>query len=277
MENKIRYQFDRLPMVLFLACLVVTAVAGSLSYGKDQTGKVIYKIGKPIFLSCNGGDQNDKIEWKKDDKLFAKNSEAKERYSIIGKEGSFSIGVTNEHDAGEYSCWLKDDHKEFSVYASVIVKIPENIYVIEEEKLDITCIVKGTDPKVSWEFRAENETEAMVIPGNDTRYKLIEHDNVKDSRLQIEKSMLSDRGYFTCIGWNDDSQGEKFQSEGFVRVKDKLAALWPFLGIVAEVFVLCAIILIYEKRRNKTDLDESDTDQSPDQKNDHQKDVRHRK
>ncbi len=45
----------------------------------------------------------------------------------------------------------------------------------------------------------------------------------------------------------------------------KLAALWPFLGICAEVFVLCAIILIYEKRRNKAELDESDTDQSPEQ------------
>lgn len=46
------------------------------------------------------------------------------------------------------------------------------------------------------------------------------------------------------------------ESEGLLRVKDKLAALWPFLGICAEVFVLCTIILIYEKRRNKTDLDE---------------------
>jgi len=44
-----------------------------------------------------------------------------------------------------------------------------------------------------------------------------------------------------------------------------LAALWPFLGIVAEVVVLCTIILIYEKKRNKTELDESDTDQSPEQ------------
>ena len=46
-------------------------------------------------------------------------------------------------------------------------------------------------------------------------------------------------------------------------VTDKLAALWPFLGICAEVFVLCAIILIYEKKRNKTELEESDTDNSP--------------
>lgn len=48
-------------------------------------------------------------------------------------------------------------------------------------------------------------------------------------------------------------------------VVGKLAALWPFLGICAEVFILCAIILVYEKRRNKADLDESDTDQSPEQ------------
>jgi hypothetical protein len=32
---------------------------------------------------------------------------------------------------------------------------------------------------------------------------------------------------------------------------DKLAALWPFLGIVAEVVILCTIIFIYEKKRNK--------------------------
>lgn len=45
---------------------------------------------------------------------------------------------------------------------------------------------------------------------------------------------------------------------------DKLAALWPFLGICAEVIILCAIILIYEKKRNKSEMEESDTDQSPD-------------
>jgi len=40
----------------------------------------------------------------------------------------------------------------------------------------------------------------------------------------------------------------------------KFAALWPFLGICAEVLILCIIILIYEKRRNKSELEESDTD-----------------
>lgn len=95
--------------------------------------------------------------------------------------------------------------------------------------------------------------------------QLLKSDDIDDAKLLIEKSLMSDRGFYTCIGWNDLTQDEKTKSEGFVRVKDKLAALWPFLGICGEVFVLCAIILIYEKRRNKTDLDESDTDQSPDQ------------
>jgi hypothetical protein len=40
-------------------------------------------------------------------------------------------------------------------------------------------------------------------------------------------------------------------------ISDKLAALWPFLGIVAEVIVLCVIILVYEKRRSKK-LEEED-------------------
>lgn len=51
----------------------------------------------------------------------------------------------------------------------------------------------------------------------------------------------------------------------YFRLTGKLAALWPFLGICAEVIILCAIILVYEKRRNKEGLDESDTDQSPEQ------------
>ena len=42
-------------------------------------------------------------------------------------------------------------------------------------------------------------------------------------------------------------------------ISDKLAALWPFLGIVAEVIVLCAIILIYEKKKSKQMADEDDS------------------
>jgi len=42
-----------------------------------------------------------------------------------------------------------------------------------------------------------------------------------------------------------------------------MAALWPFLGICAEVIILCLVIFIYEKKRNKSEFEESDTDQGP--------------
>lgn len=114
--------------------------------------------------------------------------------------------------------------------------------------------------------KRNDSVETITIEGDEERYKLEEANDVDNAKLVINPAKLSDRGTYTCVGTNDYMVGlPPATSATFLRVKDKLAALWPFLGICAEVFLLCAIILIYEKRRNKTDLDDSDTDQSPDQ------------
>jgi len=34
-------------------------------------------------------------------------------------------------------------------------------------------------------------------------------------------------------------------------VADKFAALWPFLGVCVEVFILCAVIFLYERKQSK--------------------------
>lgn len=43
-------------------------------------------------------------------------------------------------------------------------------------------------------------------------------------------------------------------------IVDKLAALWPFLGICAEVAILCSIIFVYERRKSISQCDEPETD-----------------
>lgn len=83
------------------------------------------------------------------------------------------------------------------------------------------------------------------------------------SELKVCSLRMSDEEFLFIIWLNGNSSLSLTRSR-FIQT-GKLAALWPFLGICAEVFILCAIILVYEKRRNKEGLDESDTDQSPEQ------------
>lgn len=54
--------------------------------------------------------------------------------------------------------------------------------------------------------------------------------------------------------------------EEFVRVKDKMAPLWPAIGIVAQIVVLVFVIVISERRRKQDEVDESDTDEAPEKK-----------
>ena len=87
---------------------------------------------------------------------------------------------------------------------------------------------------------------------------------VNGASLTIRNIQMSDTGYVSCKVYYEGNEEYKGIKKAELKVKDKLAALWPFLGICAEVVVLCAIILVYEKKRNKAELEESDTDQSPD-------------
>lgn len=284
-------------MVLFIACLAITVVAGKLkpSYGDKEDSNMLFNVTRPIVLTCTSdvAGETENIQWSKkvstddddddddEDKMVLKKvgeiKQLKGRHTIIPKEGRFIIESSNRQDAGNYTCSLGGESFTFNVFSMVYVKVDDNAYVIEEERFELPCKVRGTKPGVIWEHRPEKSNQSNQVQEDNERIKLEPYNGVEDALLVIEKAKLSDRGYYTCIGsnlWMDEPN----KSESFVRVKDKLAALWPFLGICAEVFLLCAIILIYEKRRNKTDLDESDTDQSPDQKNDHKdSDVRHRK
>ena len=44
----------------------------------------------------------------------------------------------------------------------------------------------------------------------------------------------------------------------FLKLKGTLAALWPFLAIIAEVIILCIIILVFEKKCAKKETTNED-------------------
>lgn len=240
----------------------------------DVTIKVLTKNDSAVVLNCperSGG------EWFKDKKPL----ELSENIRLDDKEGSLTVIHDSHKDIfGNYTCKVGNYSADYRVVKKPEVLLPDATNVVEGEKLHLTCVVKIGDPglKILWIFKGQNYTNSKG------RVKLSkdEEKGMNNAVFNLEEIQMEDRGNVTCIGFYNISDSNEMHydiAKSFVRVKDKLAALWPFLGICAEVLVLCVIILVYEKKRNKSELEESDTDQSPDTKPTPNKDsdVRQRK
>jgi len=249
----------------------------SISVNYDA-GSTVYKsidLKTPLEIQCNTTETGIRMEWEKDGENI---TVPKDTRIKITDDNKLVIEKPKYGDVGNYSCTIfkhdaKTGEKNIIVIAKPVVVMQKDVTVVEGERLTLECVVHGTPPpNISWTF------------GNETNYSgrgrviLKPHDDGLNALFVIDEATMDDRGSYSCIATNANNYTDS--ASVYVRVKDKLAALWPFLGICAEVFVLCAIILIYEKKRNKTELEESDTDNSPETKNtpDHGKDsVRQRK
>jgi len=260
-------------ILLFLAVLAQSGAADVLEANYDNVERQLKVFDetktKPLILSCNITTPGSyKLRWLRNNVDVSLDSQLKGRYDIIDVENKFIISSPKEEDAGNFTCSVEElkASKDFVVAAKVYFKqISHSAAVVEGEKLKLHCIAYGTNPEITWVIGNETYTESRG------RIRLDEDERkIKNAVLYIENVVLEDRQTYNCTGTNDaikfgNADYSEAQEYIYVRVKGKLAALWPFLGICAEVFVLCAIILIYEKRRNKAELEESDTDQSPEQ------------
>lgn len=265
-------------------------------YTSPEKSSVIFTVKKELTISCNvtiegGSVENVAVEWKKEGKLLSEIEGLSGRFktSKSGLKFTLSVSHAEYNDAGNWTCSALVEGQEkassqITVASTIAVRIKtENINVVEEEKLRIECNVLGNPyPSIIWRIESSNYNGST---GYDDRIQIKDYvddtsKTVENGVLIIEKVDKQDRGLYYCIATNRFNDKESLEAKSMIRIKDKYAALWPFLGICVEVILLCAIIIIYEKKRNKTELEESDTDQSPDQKNtpDHGKDanLRHR-
>ncbi|CAG0879184.1 unnamed protein product [Cyprideis torosa] len=227
------------------------------------TSPAVLKVKEPLVLQCNATNEYEVIQvlWIFEDKLI---NGSDGRHEL--DEGTLRIPNPRLSDAGEYTCKVEmrfgSTSKNFSEVISVKLAAHVNAFrarsinYVEGDTLNLVCDATGKPtPSIYW------MKDKLPLSATDDRTKMLANrDGTPNAVLKITNLDKSDAGNYSCSAENEVSEGSELASAWItIRVKDKLAALWPFLGICLEVFILCLIILIYEKRRNKDYTDEDDT------------------
>lgn len=230
--------------------VVVILAALAVVYAADESEKqnVVFEYKKSVTLDCSGlGDD-----------VFVYNETSNDTYERLNESAKVTvdnqkvtiIDLRREEIQGKYSCRSGNTKeavkREFVQNVGPYFFKPEklSITITEGGPVELSCkLLYGQDSKVDFAWsRGVNES---VIVSNE-KYNITSDGTT--TKLVISKVEDADKGYYNCSAKNAyGSHTEVIQ----LRVKDQLAALWPFLAIVVEVIVLCLIILIYEKKCNK--------------------------
>ncbi|UYV68305.1 NPTN [Cordylochernes scorpioides] len=186
------------------------------------------------------------------------------RIAVHNANHSLVIHKTTAQDTGPYMCVMDSAVVGSGINTTIYVNIkPEvkpfgkSLNLVEGEELKLHCAIKmGMPlPSITW------LKDSQPLNLSDDRISLLEDNVVPNAKLVIADLQMRDRATYTCVAENLAGNSS---TSTLVRVKNKLGALWPFIGICGEVAILCFIIFLYEKKRVNPDYDESDTDQQTD-------------
>ncbi|NXQ03954.1 BASI protein, partial [Vidua macroura] len=204
-----------------------------------------------LTLSCNISGPHPTVtghKWIHKEKVLQEDSNpaAFTSYTIEGKM---------EEHSGVYECVFEANPQ---IKGQVNISVPPQVTAYKKSEHGnegdtgvLTCKNPSFPAVTTWSWhksgqgRLDNASGRYIIKssGNKTELRIL--------KLDIEQ----DTGDYFCNGTNSLGTGDATVN---LRVRSRLAALWPFLGIVAEVLVLVTIIFIYEKRRKPDEVPDDD-------------------
>ncbi|KAI5201419.1 basigin [Manis pentadactyla] len=173
--------------------------------------------------------------------------------------------VDPEDASGKYSCIFLPEH---AGRTSIEVKGPPNVKAVkksehatERETVVLSCKSDSFPPVTDWVWFKKTDSEDQVITNSSQGRRFVVSTEAQSELHLLDLDLEADPGQYVCNGTNTEGTG---QATITLRVRHRFAALWPFLGIVAEVLVLVTVIFIYEKRRKPDEVpDDEDTGSAP--------------
>lgn len=244
-------------MFKFILCLCVALL--QLVSGDESTQ---FKLGQTeLILNCSIADE---VHWYRNGTKMAK----KDNIEFIHANGTNLLKITKPKvaDIGDYTCQgANEDARKASVdirvsMEPIVAELATSFNVVEGEKLRVPCAVYGyPTPKIEWRRENSSEGKYVTVKSDDRIMFEDNEEGITNGTLVITEVKMEDRDNYMCFAFNDLGD---HNSTTLIRVIDKYAALWPFLGICIEVIVLCAVIFVCERRRNKKQFEESDNEQN---------------
>uniref|UniRef100_A0A8C0ZV28 Basigin n=1 Tax=Castor canadensis TaxID=51338 RepID=A0A8C0ZV28_CASCN len=218
-----------------------SAAAGSILTSVEE-------VDSKTRLTCTLNQRPTEIaghRWIKDGKVVKEDTLA---------ELSTQYEVDMKDRSGNYSCiFLPESVGKADITVSGrprIKVVKKSAHADEGETITLACKSESYAPIIEWTWYKKVDSGNQLIT-NGSQNKYFVNSSETQSELTIKNLEVgSDRGTYVCNGTNSEGSDEATFT---VRVHSRLAALWPFLGIVAEVLVLLTIIFMCEKRQKPSE------------------------
>nr|XP_028695310.1 basigin isoform X1 [Macaca mulatta] len=234
------------------------------AYGAAGTVSTsVENIGSKTLLTCSLNDSSTEVTGHR----WLKGGAVLKEDTLPGQKTDFE--VDSDDLGGEYSCvFLPEPTGRADIQLDALLSgaprvkaVKSSEHVSEGETAVLACKSESLPPVTTWVwYKITDSGDQVIVNGSQGRFFVSSSQG--RSELRIENlNMEADPGKYACNGTSSEGTD---QATVTLRVRSHLAALWPFLGIVAEVLVLVTIIFIYEKRRKPEDvLDDDDAGSAP--------------